>query len=241
MAEEAAVPAQLSDRQTRSIGEVINLLRPEFSDLTVSKVRFLEAQGLINPSRSPSGYRMFTDDDVDRLRYVLSEQRDHFLPLKVIKSKLTSWDRGEELETPRDTGPVPEAYFGTAGVSMAADELGRASGLSRDQIDELIAQKVLDPLELPDGRRVFRDEDLAIARSAYRLYARGFEGRHIRSLRLAADREVDLLEQLVTPLLRHKNPKNRRRAAEVLADGASAGAQLQENLVRSRLRRLLEG
>ena len=241
MAEEATAPAQLSTRKTRSIGEVINGLKPEFPDLTVSKVRFLEAQGLISPARSPSGYRMFTDDDVDRLRYVLSEQRDHFLPLKVIKSKLTSWDRGETAETPRETGPAPEAYFGSAGVSMAIDELGRASGLSRQQIDELIAQKVLEPVELPDGRQVFRDEDLAIARSAYRLYSRGFEGRHIRSLRLAADREVDLLSQLVAPLLSHRNPKNRRRAAEVLADGASAGTQMQENLVRARLRRLLEG
>jgi DNA-binding transcriptional MerR regulator len=241
MAEEAVAPAHLADRQTQSIGEVINGLRPEFPDLTVSKVRFLEAQGLISPNRSPSGYRMFSDDDVDRLRYVLSEQRDHFLPLKVIKSKLTSWDRGEEMDTPRDSGPAPEAYFGTAGVSMAVDELGRSSGLSRDQIDELITQRVLEPLDLPDGRQVFRDEDLAIARSAYRLFSRGFEGRHIRSLRLAADREVDLLSQLVTPLLGHRNPKNRRRAAEVLADGASAGAQLQENLVRARLRKLLEG
>jgi len=184
---------------------------------------------------------MFNEDDVDRLRYVLAEQRDHFLPLKVIKSKLTSWDRGEDPATPRDSGPAPEAYFGGVGISMAADELGRASGLSRQQIDEMITQGVLSPLELPDGRQVFRDEDLAIARGAHRLYSRGFEGRHIRSLRLAADREVDLLAQLVTPLLRHRNPKNRRRAAEILADGASAGAQLQENLVRSRLRRLLEG
>ena len=241
MAEEAAAPAQIADRQTQSIGEVINGLRPEFPDLTVSKVRVLEAQGLINPTRSPSGYRMFSEDDVDRLRYVLSEQRDHFLPLKVIKSKLTSWDRGEEMETPRDSGPAPEAYFGSAGVSMAVDELGRSSGLTRDQIDELITQRVLEPMDMPDGRQIFRDEDLAIARSAYRLFSRGFEGRHIRSLRLAADREVDLLSQLVNPLLRHRNPKNRRRAAEVLADGASAGAQLQENLVRARLRKLLEG
>jgi DNA-binding transcriptional MerR regulator len=241
MAEEATVPEQIGARQTRSIGEVINNLRPEFPELTVSKVRFLEAQGLITPTRSPSGYRMFSDDDVDRLRYVLSEQRDHFLPLKVIKSKLTSWDRGEEMTTPRDSGPAPEAYFGSEGVSMAMDELGRASGLTREQIDELIAQGVLTPLELADGRLVFRDEDLAIARAAYRLYSRGLEGRHIRSLRLAADREVDLLSQLVTPLLRHRKPKNRRVAAEVLADGATAGAKLQENLVRARLRRLLEG
>lgn len=241
MADEATAPSQIADRQSRSIGEVINALRPDFPDLTVSKVRFLEAQGLISPTRSPSGYRMFAEEDVDRLRYVLSEQRDHFLPLKVIKSKLTSWDRGEETTTPRDSGPAPEAYFGSVGISMAVDELGRASGLSRQQIDELIAQAVLNPIELPDGRQVFRDEDLAIARAAYRLYSCGFEGRHIRSLRLAADREVDLLSQLVTPLLGHRNPKNRRRAAEVLADGASAGSQLQENLVRARLRRLLEG
>ena len=239
MADGAAAP--ISRRQTQSIGEVINGLRSEFPDLTVSKVRFLEAQGLVTPGRSPSGYRMFTDDDVDRLRYVLSEQRDHFLPLKVIKSKLTSWDRGDQMDTPRDSGPAPEVYFGGAGVSLGVEELCRASGLTRDQIDELIAQKVLTPLDLPDRRMVFRDDDLAIARSAYRLYARGFEGRHIRSLRLAADREVDLLAQLVSPLLRHRNPKNRRRAAEVLADGANAGAQLQENLVRSRLRKLLEG
>ncbi len=241
MAEEATAPAQLAGRKTQSIGEVINKLRADFPDLSVSKVRFLEAQGLISPTRSPSGYRMFGEDDVERLRYVLSEQRDHFLPLKVIKSKLTSWDRGEDTATPRDSGPAPEAYFGSAGVSMAVDELCRASGLDRAQVDELISQGVLMPLDLPDGRQVFRDEDLAIARSAYRLFARGYEGRHIRSLRLAADREVDLLSQLVTPMLRHRNPKNRRRAAEVLADGASAGAKLQENLVRARLRRLLEG
>ena len=83
MAEQPSAPAQLAAKKTRSIGEVINSLRGEFPDLTVSKVRFLEAQGLINPTRSPSGYRMFTEDDLDRLRYVLSEQRDHFLQIPV--------------------------------------------------------------------------------------------------------------------------------------------------------------
>ncbi len=125
---------------------------------------------------------MFTDDDVNRLRYVLSEQRDHFLPLKVIKSKLTSWDRGDEGNVPEDSGPAPEAYFGAAGVSMAADELSRASGLNRIQIDELIAQQVLSPFDLPNGRQVFRDEDLAIARSAYRLYSRGVSREGISAL-----------------------------------------------------------
>ena len=82
--------------RSHSIGEVINLLRPEFPDLTVSKLRFLEGQGLVEPQRSASGYRMFTEEDVQRIEYILKEQRDHYLPLKVIKSKLTAWELGEE-------------------------------------------------------------------------------------------------------------------------------------------------
>ena len=226
---------------SRSIGEVINNLRQEFPDLSVSKIRFLESQGLVDPERSPSGYRMFSEDDVNRIQYILREQRDHFLPLKVIKSKLTAWERGEEVTARPDSGPPPETYFAGSGVSLTREELSRSSGLNRRQINELVDQGVLDPIELPGGKSVFRDEDLVIARAGYRLLARGLEGRHVRALRLAADRETDLLSQLVVPLLRHRNPDNRRRAAEILADCAQAGAELQEGLVRSRLRRLLEG
>ena len=228
-------------RVTRSIGEVINGLRGEFPDLTVSKIRFLESQGLVSPQRSPSGYRMFSADDVNRIQYILREQRDHFLPLKVINSKLTAWERGEEVAAQPESGPPPETYFSGSGVSFTTDELSRSSGLTRRQIRELVDQGVLVPLDLPGGKQVFRDDDLAVARAGFRLLARGLEGRHLRALRLAADRETDLLSQLVGPLLRHRNPDNRRRAAEILADCAQAGAQLQEGIVRSRLRRLLEG
>lgn len=228
-------------RLTRSIGDVINFLREEFPDLTVSKIRFLESQGLIEPERSPSGYRMFSDDDVNRIQYILREQRDHFVPLKVIKSKLTAWERGEEVTVRPESGPPPESYFGGSGVSLTTEELGRSSGLTRRQISELVDQGVLEPIQLPGGKQVFRDDALTIARAGYRLLGRGLEGRHVRALRLAADRETDLLAQLVLPLLRHRNPDNRRRAAEILADCAQAGAQLQEGIVRSRLRRLLEG
>lgn len=226
---------------TRSIGEVINALRDEFPDLTVSKVRFLESQGLISPERSDSGYRMFSEDDINRIQYILREQRDHFLPLKVIKSKLTAWERGEEVEVRPESGPPPESYFGSSGVSLTVEELSRSSGLTRRQISELVDQGVLEPMQLRNGTQVFRDDDLSIARAGYRLLARGLEGRHLRALRLAADRETDLLAQLVVPLLRHRNPDNRRRAAEILADCAQAGSELQEGIVRSRLRRLLEG
>ncbi len=218
------------------------MLQKEFPDLTVSKIRFLEGQGLITPRRSPAGYRMFDDDDVRRIEYILREQRDHFLPLKVIKSKLTAWERGEDPQARPETGPPPETYFGAStGVSLTQDELARTSGLSRRQIDDLIANAVLDPIRLPDRSLLFRDEDLTIARAASRLLSQGLEARHLRTMRLGADREVDLLQQLVSPLLRHRNPDNRRKAAEILADCGQAGAQLQEAIVRGRLRRMLEG
>ena len=158
----------------------------------------------------------------------------------MIKSKLTSWERGEEPATGPETGPPPETYFAASGVSLTTDELSRSSGLTAAEIEELVSQEVLTPMVLDNGASVFRDEDLTIARAARRLLTRGLEGRHLRSLRLAVDREADLLRQLVTPLLRHRNPENRRRAAEILADGAQAASRLQEEMVKSRIRRLLE-
>ena len=225
---------------TLSIGELITLLRGEFPELSVSKVRFLEGQGLIEPKRSDAGYRLFDEENVRRIQYILREQRDHFLPLKVIKSKLTAWERGAEPPAEPESGPPPEAYFAATGVSLTRAELARSSGLTGRQIDELVGQEVLSPMSIDRGKVVFRDEDLTIARAARRLLARGLESRHLRSMRLAVDRESELLRQLVTPLLRHRNPENRRRAAEILADGAQAASHLQEEMVKARIRRLLE-
>jgi len=227
-------------RRTHTIGEVINLLRPEFPDVSVSKVRFLESRGLITPGRSSSGYRMFTDEDVQRIQYVLTEQRDHYLPLKVIKSKLSAWDKGKESPVAPDSGPPPEAYFASSGVSLSTREILRSSGLRDDQLEALEREGIVDPVDLPDGTPVYADSDLQIARAAHRLLARGLEPRHLRGIRLAADRQTDLLGQLVAPLLRHRNPDNQRRSSEILADTSEASAIIQETLVRSRLRKLLE-
>jgi len=226
--------------RTHTIGEVINLLKPEFPDVTVSKVRFLEGQGLVTPQRSSSGYRIFTDEDIRRIEYVLKEQRDHFLPLKVIKSKLTAWEHGEESPVAPEAGPPPEAYFASSGVSLTPKELMRASGLSKEHLEGLVDVGILEPFRLPDDALVFRDDDLVTARAAHRLLNRGLEVRHLRTYRLAVDRQADLAGQLVAPLLRHRNPDNRRRSAEVLADVSQAAAQLQESMTRGRLRRLLE-
>ncbi len=238
MAELRAVGS--NPRRSHTIGEVINVLRPEFPDITVSKIRFLESKGLVRPDRSASGYRMFSDDDVQRIQYILSEQRDHYLPLKVIKSKLTAWEHGEESPITPESGPPPEAYFSSSGVSLNVSEISRSSGLSREQLSEVVEEGILVPTELPDGSYSFTDADLQIARAVHRLLARGLEPRHLRPLRLSADRQVDLLGQLVAPLLRHRNPDNQRRSSEILADTAQASALIQETMVRSRLRKLLE-
>jgi DNA-binding transcriptional MerR regulator len=206
----------------------------------VSKVRFLEGQGLIRPERSESGYRLFSEADVSRLRYVLREQRDNYLPLKVIKSKLSAWESGDEPVPRVEAGPPPESYFAASGVSMTGAELARATGLTEQHVADLRSNDVFRPLELDDGEPVYRDDDLAIGRAAFRLIAQGLEIRHIRTLRLAADRESDLVQQLASPLLRHRNPANRRRAAEILADCAQAGGRFHEGIVRARLRELLE-
>ena len=227
-------------KRTHTIGEVINLLRPDYPDVSVSKIRFLESKGLIHPGRSSSGYRMFTDEDIERIQYVLTEQRDHFLPLKVIKSKLSAWEKGEASPVAPDHGPPPEAYFASSGVSLSETEISRSSGLSRQDLTAVVGEGLLSPVELPDGRLMFTDSDLQIARAVHRLLGRGLEPRHLRGIRLAAEKQTDLLGQLVAPLLRHRNPDNQKRSAEILADTAQASALVQETFVRSRLRKLLE-
>ena len=114
--------------ETMKIGGVVDALIEEFPDVSVSKVRFLEGEGLISPHRTESGYRQFSSVDVDRVRYILRQQRDHFLPLKVIKEKLSAWERGAELTATPGGGPPPETYFAGSTVRLDADELAQLAG-----------------------------------------------------------------------------------------------------------------
>ncbi|HEY6629391.1 MAG TPA: MerR family transcriptional regulator, partial [Acidimicrobiia bacterium] len=169
-----------------SIGEVINLLRDDFPDVSVSKIRFLESQGLIDPGRSDSGYRQFDSRDLARLRFILQQQRDHFLPLKVIKSKLTLWERGEESVTSRH----PEPRHNDDSAPLGRDDVLKRSGLSSRQLDELVAAGVVRLIGESD---VFPVEAGVVALEAKRLMDQGLEARHLRSIRLSVDREADLL------------------------------------------------
>jgi len=231
----------MSDGRALAIGEVIALLKEEFPDVSISKLRFLESQGLLRPGRSPSGYRQFRAADVERARYVLRQQRDHFLPLKVIKANLSAWEHGQEPTVAPPSGPPPDTYFAGGKVRMSAEELARTAGVPVDFIQTLVQHGVLDARRDPQGGQQFTEDDAAMTRAANRLVARGLEPRHVKSLRLASNRETDLLAQLAGPLLRHRTPASRRQAAEILADCAQAARDLQDAAVRAQLRELLEG
>lgn len=205
-----SLPAAMTDSQPLSIGEVINLLRDDFPDVSVSKIRFLESQGLIDPGRSDSGYRQFDQADLARLRFILQQQRDHFLPLKVIKSKLTLWERGEDLNTKISE---PAAKIESTGEPLNRDDLLRRSGLSSSQLEELLEVGVLRSLGEPE---VFAPEAGIVATEAKRLMDQGLEPRHLRAIRLSVEREADLLKQLTAPLMRANNAEARARARDML-------------------------
>jgi len=236
----------VSARAFMSIGDVLAQLRTEFPDVTISKIRFLEGEGLIEPERTPSGYRKFSRDDIARLRYVLAAQRDQYLPLRVIKQHLEAIDRGLELPATPGGGPqVPRALVAVEGLPgpddfaretselrLSHDELVDAAGIEAAQLDQLEQYGLIAPR--PGG---FYDGDaLVIAKTVAEMHRFGLEPRHLRAFRAAADREVGLVEQVVAPLVRQRNPEARGRAEEVARELAALSVKLHATLVRSGLR-----
>ncbi len=236
-----SVPA----RAYLSIGEVLSKLRGDFADITISKIRFLESEGLIEPQRTPSGYRKFTSADLDRLRYVLLAQRDQYLPLRVIKENLDALDRGLEpasatggVAAPRPTlvsvdGETTPASFGeVSDLRLSREELLSASGLIDSQLVEL------ETFGLITLRGRHYDNDaLSVAKAVAEMAGFGIEPRHLRSFKSAADREIGLIEQVITPLTRQKNSESKARAQEVQREIASLSVRLHAALVRGGLNR----
>jgi DNA-binding transcriptional MerR regulator len=326
----------------RSIGEVLALLKDEFPDITISKIRFLESQGLLDPERTPSGYRRFYDKDVERLRWILRQQRENFLPLKVIKGRLAEGaladdtDDTDDADAPRDArtpdaprpdapregtnGPqpataataepaepeplaapdiaeppaaaappapaaavpsAPEAaatperaavpvpgthpesparrvlpepalfthravasepsafsrHAGDTSVSLTVDELAAATGLTPDDIADLERFDLLEHRSL-GTTKVYDDEALLVARMAALLRAHGVEPRHLRMYKIAADREAGAYEQVVAPILRHRDPDARRRANDTLEELARLGEGMHAAMLRRALKHL---
>jgi DNA-binding transcriptional MerR regulator len=233
----------LPARAYLSIGEVLSKLRAEFSDITISKIRFLESEGLIEPQRTPSGYRKFTNADLERLRFVLLAQRDQYLPLKVIKENLDAMDRGlvpaksiGAVTTPRlasqDGVLTADQFASNNDLRLTRSELLAASNLSDDQLTEIESYGLI----AIRGRH-YDSDALAVAKAVAEISAYGIGARHLRAFKTAADREIGLVEQVTTPLLRQKGSEAKARAEEVERELASLSIRLHASLVRAGLHR----
>jgi len=231
-----------------SIGEVLSLLRPDFPEISISKIRFLEAEGLIEPERTPSGYRKFSHQDVERLRYVLTSQREHYLPLKVIKEHLDALDRGLQPPALNDAGPqVPRVVLSGDGYpapeAFATDStelrLSRRELISAAEIDEQLLEQLetygLVTRRQGQGSAPYDGDALVIAKTAGELAGFGIEPRHLRSFKTAADREVGLVEQVVTPMRQSREAGARARSEEAIKTMAALSVRLHATLVKAGL------
>lgn len=222
-----------------SIGEVLAQLRPDFPDVSISKIRFLETEGLVEPQRSSSGYRRFTGDDIARLRYVLTVQRDHYLPLRVIKEQLEQLDRGMELVSDGEHTVTPYTAASTKTPTQDEVALSRSSLLEAAGIqEELLAELESYSLVLPSRSGVYDAHALFVARTAGELAQYGLEPRHLRSVRSAAEREVDLVGQVLAPMLRQRSADAAGRAEETAAEIARLTTRLHAAFVDAGVRRL---
>ncbi|HZE49406.1 MAG TPA: MerR family transcriptional regulator [Jatrophihabitantaceae bacterium] len=234
---------------TLSIGEVLTQLRGDFPDITISKIRFLETEGLVRPDRTPSGYRKFSPADVSRLRYVLAQQRDHYLPLRVIKDQLDAIDRGLVPPGPggvprvphlaiADNAPTAEHFRPvTPTLRLSRDELLNATGLNAEQLGEL---EQFGMISARAGGH-YDDDALAVGQVVAELARYGLEGRHLRAFRTAAEREIGLFSQVVGPMARQKGAEAKARAEEAVRDLASLSVRLHAALVQIGLRDVAGG
>ena len=230
-------------RNYQSIGEVLVSVKAEFPDITISKIRFLESEGLIEPERTPSGYRKFYVDDVDRLRSILRMQRDEYLPLKVIKERLLQQETGNEEPSDQDAGDVgpegaaqaQELADAPTGLQMSLEEMSAATAVDRERIKELEGFGIVCS-HGPEGARYYDGDDYIILSILKDLFRHGIEPRHLTMYKHFADRESAFFETIVAPTLRQKNPDARRAASQTLGDLSAASRKFKQALLRTNLR-----
>jgi DNA-binding transcriptional MerR regulator len=222
-----------SDQRLHTIGAVCARLQEEFEDISISKIRYLEDQGLLTPKRTRGGYRLFSEEDVERLETILRLQRDEFLPLRVIRQELAA-----------GAGTADRRRRRPAGIGEREDELDLSELCERAEIDTELARALeefglLVP-RLEAGERLYRESDAEIAAACGRLARYGIDARHLRTFRNSAGREAALLEQLVAPALRSRNPERRKGGLEDLQALAEASQELSRLLFWRELRALAE-
>jgi DNA-binding transcriptional MerR regulator len=222
--------ATASKQRLLTIGTVRGMLKEEFPDISISKIRYLEDQGLLTPRRTQGGYRLFSEEDVERLETILRLQRDEFLPLRVIRQELAS-PAARDRKKRR-----------AAGLTGEEDELDLAELCERAGIDARLARELEEfGLLAPrthGGEKRYRESDAEIALACGQLARFGVAPRHLRGFRTAADREAGLIEQLVAPSLRARSPERRRAGLEDLESLAELSQELSRLLFWRAVRRL---
>jgi DNA-binding transcriptional MerR regulator len=223
-----------------SIGEVLVMLKTEFHDVTISKIRFLEGEGLIDPERTPSGYRKFYDKDIERLRAILRMQRDEYLPLKVIKDRIDQAEDSAGPARPSTQTSQEELAVPPTGLQMSEDELSAATGVDRNRIRELESFGILCTHGM-NGGKYYDGDDFVVLSIAKDFFKYGIEPRHLTMYRHFAEREATFFESIVLPTLRQRNPDARKTAADNLTELAALSRKLKQALLRSNLRQYLFG
>ncbi len=213
-----------------TIGAVCRRLKPEFPDISISKIRYLEDQGLLTPKRTQGGYRLFAEDDVERLETILRLQRDEFLPLRVIREELAAGAGKERRKRRSDV-------FGEHEEDVDLDAFCARAGVSADRARELEDFGLLEP-RVDGGQRLYTETEVEIAIACETLARYGIAPRHLRAFRTAADRQTSLLEALVAPALRSRNPERRRAGLEDLQALGESAHELSELLFWRSVRRI---
>jgi len=213
-----------------SIGQVLARLSPEFPSLTSSKLRFLEVQGIVTPLRTESGYRKFSQNDLERLRLALTLQRDHYLPLSVIRDYLEDVDAGRNPATP---AAVPPPSIVPAPRRYRRDELLSAAGAAPQLLNDAISTGILT------GAESYSEQSVSLLRALVALDRHGIEPRHVRALRQSAERDVALVESALAPLLRRTDASSRGRAGELAPELTRRLDEVRAIFVRVALDRML--
>jgi len=255
----------MDGRNYLSIGEVLGLLLDEFPDVTISKIRFLESQGLIEPERTPSGYRKFSTAEIDRLRFILREQRENYLPLKVIRNRLEGDTSDGMIRPYEDTNPrgirnvtpashpaasksIPQAPAKPRGrqaerdntTSLNRDELLQEATIDDAVLKQLVGAGLVTPKTVGD-MEMFSVLDREIVEVGAKFVELGIDVRHLKAWKHSAEREMALFEQRIIPFLRQRNPAAREQAMELLNDLIELGEQLRASLMAAAAKPYVEG
>jgi DNA-binding transcriptional MerR regulator len=231
-------PADRPRQKAVTIGTVCKALQQEFPDISISKIRYLEDQKLLSPRRTQGGYRLYTQADIQRLRTILRLQRDEFLPLRVIRQELAGGRAEREVAAPGDGRSLRRAMVTRdPGALYSLEDVVEETGADQALVKELVEFGVIKG-ELRGGVRYFDETERDIVRAVSELARYGVGGRNLRVFRSSADREAQLLQSILAPALRSRNPQRRKEAVEALENLASVTTHLKHLLLIRDLRKI---